>query len=292
MGERKEILEKVSALGAANPPAGGANQGASFSRLLQGRLASIEKRDWELWVLALSMVGILAVGYFFVIFPAVFLGQRTIFIHANFSSPLLVGQIALVLLFLIHLAHKHIQIRTLRAESIVEALQFELAHAQLMLDPLTQAFNRTALEEVISKELNRAKRRQTTLVFLYIDVDDLKRVNTRYGHLSGDLVLSEVGAVLKGCVRGSDYVIRMGGDEFLIVCTDTDLSGGEAVKRRVNMRTDRWNQSSPLEGFQLAMSIGVELFDGTRAFDEVLAAADAKMYTEKQARQANAKKSS
>ena len=214
------------------------------------------------------MVAILAVGYFFVIFPAVFLGQRTIFIHANLSSPLLVGQITLVMLFLIHLAHKHIQIRTLRAESIVEALQFELAHAQLMLDPLTQAFNRTALEEVISKELNRAKRRQTTLVFLYIDVDDLKRVNTRYGHLSGDLVLSEAGAVLKGCVRGSDYVIRMGGDEFLVVLADTDLAGGDVVKGRVNLRTGRWNQSSPLEGFPVAMSIGVELFDGTRAFDE------------------------
>lgn len=286
MGERKETLDQGSASGAAKPPAGGANKVASFSRLLQGRLALIEKRDWELWILALSMVAILAVGYFFVIFPAVFLGQRTLFIHANLSSPLLVGQITLVMLFLIHLAHKHIQIRTLRAESIVEALQFELAHAQLMLDPLTQAFNRTALEEVISKELNRAKRRQTTLVFLYIDVDDLKRVNTRYGHLSGDLVLSEAGAVLKGCVRGSDYVIRMGGDEFLVVCTDTDLAGGEVVKQRVNFRSDRWNQSSPLEGFQMTMSIGVELFDGTREFDEVLAGADAKMYAEKQARHA------
>jgi diguanylate cyclase (GGDEF)-like protein len=286
MEERKETLGKGSAPGAAHPPAGGGNQAPSFSRLLQGRLSTIERRDWELWILALSMVGILAVGYFFVIFPAVFMGQRTIFIHANLSSPLLVGQIALVLLFLIHLAHKHIQIRTLRAESIVEALQFELAHAQLMLDPLTQAFNRTALEEVISKELNRAKRKQTTLVFLYIDVDDLKRVNTRYGHLSGDLVLSEAGAVLKGCVRGSDYVIRMGGDEFLVVLADTDLPGGEVVKGRVNLRCDRWNQSSPLEGFQLTMSVGVELFDGTRAFDEVLAAADAKMYTEKQGRHA------
>ena len=78
MGERKETLDKGSASGAANPPAGGANQVTSFSRLLQGRLASIEKRDWELWILALSMVAILAVGYFFVIFPAVFLGQRTI----------------------------------------------------------------------------------------------------------------------------------------------------------------------------------------------------------------------
>ena len=286
MGERKALIDRGSASGAANPPAAPVNQTASFSRLLQGRLSTIEKRDWELWILALSMVGILAVGYFFVIFPAVFMGQHSIFIHANLSSPLLVGQITLVMLFLIHLAHKHIQIRTLRAESIVEALQFELAHAQLMLDPLTQAFNRTALEEVISKELNRARRRQTTLVLLYIDVDDLKRVNTRYGHLSGDLVLSEAGAVLKGCVRGSDYVIRMGGDEFLVVLADTDLAGGEVVKGRVNLRTGRWNQSSPLEGFQLAMSIGVEMFDGTRAFDEVLAAADAKMYTEKQARHA------
>jgi diguanylate cyclase (GGDEF)-like protein len=261
----------------------------SFSYQIQERMASIERRDWELWTLALVMVAVLALGYFFVIFPAVFLDQHVFFIEARLSTPLVVGQLALVLLFLIYIAHKQFLIRSLRSQSIIDALNFELAHAQLMLDPLTHAFNRAALEEVISKEVSRAKRQQTILVFMYIDVDDLKQVNTRYGHLSGDLVLGEVGAILKGCVRGSDFVIRMGGDEFLVVLTDSKLMGSNAVKRRIIERSERWNQNTPLKGFQLGLSIGSEEFDGSRPLDEVLAEADAKMYAEKQARRSGAK---
>lgn len=246
-------------------------------------MSTIEKRDWELWILALSMVAILAIGYFFVIFPAVFLGQQTFFVQAKLSSPLVVGQLALIVLFLIYIAHKHIQVRNLRAQSVIEALNFQLTHAQLLLDPLTQAFTRGALEEVVSKEIKRVLRKQATLIFLYIDVDDLKRVNSRFGHLSGDLVLSEVGAILKGCVRGSDYVIRVGGDEFLVALVDTDMPGAEIVKGRMNERAEQWNQNSPLPGFLLMLSIGVQEFDPSRSFDEVLADADAKMYAEKQA---------
>ncbi len=285
MPEPKEDASKTRSRGDSKPNPGGntSETPRTFSSQLQERMASIEKRDWELWVLALTMVAILAVGYFIVVFPAVFMEQRNFFVQAKISTPLVVGQLVLILLFLIYVGHKQFHIRTLRAQSIIEALNFELAHATLMLDPLTQAFNRTALEEVIGKELNRAKRQQTTLVFMYIDLDNLKFVNTRFGHLSGDLVLSEVGAILKGCVRGSDYVIRMGGDEFLVVLADTTLQGGDAVKHRTNDRVDRWNQSTPLSGYELGLSIGLEEFDGTRTFDEVLAGADAKMYAEKQA---------
>ncbi|MBI2817892.1 MAG: GGDEF domain-containing protein [Acidobacteria bacterium] len=263
----------------------------TFSQQIQQRMSAIERRDWELWLLALAMVGILAIGYFFVIFPSVFLGEHTLYVQAKLSSPLAVGQLALVLLFLIYVAHKHLEVRRVRSQSLVDALNFQLSHAQLLLDPLTHAFNRTALEEVIGKEIKRAQRKQTTLVFLYVDLDDLKSVNSRFGHLSGDLVLSEAGAILKSCVRGSDYVIRMGGDEFLLTLVDTTLEGAVAVKNRINLRCERWNQNSPLAGFILSMSIGVQEYDGTLSFDEVLAQADNKMYTEKQAHAVERKRS-
>lgn len=254
----------------------------TFSHQLQERMSTIERRDWELWMLALSMVGILAVGYFFIIFPSVFLGEHTFYVQAKLSSPLAVGQLALVLMFLVYVAHKHLEVRKLRSQSLLDALNFQLSHAQLLLDPLTQAFNRTALEEVIGKEIKRVQRKQTTLVFLYVDLDDLKSVNSRFGHLSGDLVLSEAGAILKCCVRGSDYVIRMGGDEFLVALIDTDMNGALIVKKRINSHCQIWSQNSPLAGFTLSMSIGVQEFDGTRSLDEVLAEADDNMYTEKQ----------
>jgi diguanylate cyclase (GGDEF)-like protein len=122
------------------------------------------------------------------------------------------------------------------------------------------------------------------LFFLYVDVNDFKNVNTKFGHLSGDLVLAEVGGILKRCVRGSDYVIRMGGDEFLAALVDTDLPGSEVVKARINQRVQEWNANSPLPEFQLGLSIGIQGFDPSRTLDDVLADADSKMYAEKKQR--------
>ncbi|MBI3894772.1 MAG: GGDEF domain-containing protein [Acidobacteria bacterium] len=253
----------------------------SFSQQLRQRMAVVEKRDWELWVLALTMVAVLAIGLFIVLAPSVFMGQDIIRVQARLSPQLLLGMLVLIMLLLAYLVHKQLQLRALRFQSIQEAWNFQMTHVQLLIDPLTQALNRSALEEILSKEIKRAQRKQTTLVFLYLDINNFKSVNTRYGHLSGDLVLTEVGGILKQCVRGSDYVIRMGGDEFLVALVDTDEPGAEIVKRRIHQMAEKWSLTSPLPGFTLNMSVGVQVFDGSRPFDQVLAEADARMYAEK-----------
>ena len=244
-------------------------------------MSVVEKRDWELWVLALAMMAVLAGGLFVILIPPTFLGQNTIHVQARLSPQLLLGLLVLVMLLLVYLAHKQLQVRAMRFQSIQEAWNFQMSHVQLLIDPLTKALNRAALEEILSKEIKRAQRNQTTLVFLYIDIDNFKQVNTRYGHLSGDLVLTEVGGLLKQCVRGSDYVIRMGGDEFLVALVDTDEAGAEIVKHRISQSAAQWSQTSPLPGFTLSLSVGLQVFDGSKSFDEVLAAADSRMYEEK-----------
>lgn len=253
----------------------------AFSFQLRERLASVERRDWELWILALVTVVILAAGLFFVLLPAVFLGDRTLQIRANLSPQLILGLLVLVLLLVAYLVHKQIELRALRLRSIVEAWNFEVAHVQMLIDPLTQVFNRASLEEILSKEIKRVQRRQSTMVFLYADINDFKLVNTRFGHLSGDLVLAEVGGLMKQSVRGSDYVVRLGGDEFLAALVDTDEKGGEIVKARVRDRVAEWNQNSPLPGFVLSLSIGIQPYDPSLSFDQVMAEADTKMYAEK-----------
>ena len=259
-------------------------QSRTFSRQLRERMAAIEKQDWQLWILALLMVAVLAAGFFFVLLPSVFLGQRSIEINASISPQLLLGMLVLVMMFIAYLIHKHFQVRALRMQSLSDAWTSEVSHIQSLVDPLTQALNRSALEEILGREIKRVQRRQSTLFFLYIDVNDFKDVNSRFGHLSGDLVLAEVGGLLKRCVRGSDYVIRMWGDEFLAALVDTDLPGAETVKGRINQRVEEWNLSSPLPEFQLSLSIGVQEVDAARTLDEVLAEADAKMYSEKKSR--------
>ena len=256
-------------------------QSQTFSKQLRERMAALEKKDWELWILALLMLAVLAIGFLLVLLPSFFLEDGAIQINARISPQLLLGLLVLVMMFIAYLVHKHFQVRAMRVQSINEAWNAEVAHMQSLVDPLTQALNRSALEEILSREIKRVQRRQSTLFFLYMDVNDFKNVNSKFGHLSGDLVLAEVGGILKRCVRGSDYVIRMGGDEFLAALVDTDLPGSEVVKSRINQKVEEWNTNSPLPDFRLSLSIGVQGFDPARTLDEVLADADSKMYAEK-----------
>ena len=247
-------------------------------------MASLERKDWELWILALLMLGVLAAGFFLILLPAVFFNDGAIHINAQVSPQLLLGFLVLTMMLIAYLVHKHFQVRTMRMQSLSDAWDAEVAHVQSLVDPLTQALNRSALEEILSREIKRVQRKQSTLFFLYLDVDDFKNVNSRFGHLSGDLVLAEVGGILKRCVRGSDYVIRMGGDEFLAALVDTDMAGAEVVRGRVHQRAEEWNVNSPLPGFRLGLSIGVQAFDPERTLDQVLAEADSKMYAVKKER--------
>jgi diguanylate cyclase (GGDEF)-like protein len=247
-------------------------------------MASLERRDWELWILALLMLAVLATGFFLILFRAVFFNDGSIQINARISPQLLLGFLVLVMMLIAYLVHKHFQVRTMRMQSLSDAWDAEVAHVQSLVDPLTQALNRAALEEILGREVKRVQRRQSTLIFLYLDVDDFKNVNTKFGHLSGDLVLAEVGGILKRCVRGSDYVIRMGGDEFLAALVDTDEAGAGVVKGRIQHHVEEWNRNSPLPGFRLSLSIGVQACDPERSLDQVLAEADSKMYAVKKER--------
>ncbi|MBI4460807.1 MAG: GGDEF domain-containing protein [Acidobacteria bacterium] len=253
----------------------------TFTHQLRERLSVVERRDWELWGLALGTVGVLVVGVFFFLLPSFLEGQKNIRIQAELSPALAGGLLVLLLLLTGYLAQKHVQLRSARHRSILEAVNFELAHAQLLIDPVTRTWTRAALQELLGRELNRVQRRQGTLVLLYIDADNFRQVNSRYGHLTGDLVLAEIGGFLKQSIRGSDYAIRMGGDEFLVALVDTDLPGANSVKTRILEYVSEWNSKSAFAGLSLSLSIGIEEFDAERSLDDVLAAVDSRMYADK-----------
>ncbi|MBI3896093.1 MAG: GGDEF domain-containing protein [Acidobacteria bacterium] len=253
----------------------------NFTHQLRGRLAGIERRDWELWALALGAVAILAAGFFFFLLPSFLEGQKNIHIEADLSPALAGGLLVLLVLLVGYLAQKQVHIRGLRHSSILEAVNFELTHAHLLIDPVTKIWTRSALKDLLGREMNRVQRKQGTLVLFYIDIDNFKQVNTKYGHVTGDLVLAEVGGFLKHSIRGSDYAIRMGGDEFLVALVDTDLVGANCVRSRIQERVKEWNSKSPILGLSLSLSIGIEELDGERSLDDVLTSVDSRMYAEK-----------
>lgn len=259
----------------------------TFSAVTQ-QLAALEKRDWELWIIV-SLAGVLvAVGLLALIAPAAFLKQDEVHLQITVSRQLVMGLFVLLVLLNSYLITRRLELRRTRQRLISSTIQNELVRLQSFTDPLTEVYNRRSLGDMAGRFISHARRLQTSLTFILIDVDRFKQVNTKFGHLTGDFVLAEVATLLRSSVRGSDAVVRYGGDEFLIILADTGALGARRVVERIRKYLLDWNTSEHLEDFQLSLSIGVSEWSDGRTLDEMLDAADQDMYAEKASRKPKA----
>jgi diguanylate cyclase (GGDEF)-like protein len=245
------------------------------------QLSQLEKRDGELWLIV-SLTGLLVgAGLLAVLFPAAFLKQGNIHFEITVSRPLVLGLVALLALLNTYLLTRRLEIRRVREELISRTIQQELLQQQSFTDPLTEIYNRHSLEDMAGRFMSQARRSKKPLTLMLIDVDQFKQVNTRFGHLTGDVVLANTAALLKHSVRGSDAVFRYGGDEFLIILADTSSVDARHVVARIRTGLSDWNRAKHLENFELSLSIGVAEWSEGRTLDALLDNADHEMYAVK-----------
>ena len=247
-------------------------------------LRNLEKRDGELWVIVTATGLLVGAGLLAVLLPAAFLRSGSLHFEITVSKELACGLLVLLILANTYLVSRRIEFRRLRQRMISTAMQNELIRLQSFTDPLTEIYNRRSLEELAGRFIGQAKRLGNPLTFLLIDLDHFKQVNTRFGHLTGDFVLTEVATLLKSSIRGTDAAIRYGGDEFLIALSNTDASGAATVVNRIETSLNEWNQSSSLDDFTVSMSLGLAEWTDGKTLDEVLDQADRNMYEEKSRR--------
>jgi len=172
-------------------------------------------------------------------------------------------------------------VRRLREQLISTTLQNQVIEQQSFTDPLTEIYNRRSLDRLAGQFISQARRRGSALSFLMIDADNFKKINTRFGHLTGDFVLAEIAGILKASIRGSDAVVRYGGDEFLIWLADTTASAAETVVKRIDGKLDDWNAAGNVEDFAISVSIGIAEWHDGDTLDEMLDGADRRMYERK-----------
>ncbi len=104
---------------------------------------------------------------------------------------------------------------------------------QATIDPLTQTFNRRALQEFAEKALAQAKRINTNIVIIIMDIDNFKKVNDEYGHQAGDQVLIEFSRRLRDNLREYDILARFGGEEFLLLLPNTELESALTISEKL-----------------------------------------------------------
>ncbi|HEU5318070.1 MAG TPA: GGDEF domain-containing protein [Chloroflexota bacterium] len=164
-------------------------------------------------------------------------------------------------------------------------------------DPLTGLHNRRSLVEIYERERARAERvarehaqrggtgapHNNRLALLFVDVNQFKTINDTYGHLVGDEVLCAVARTLRHAVRASDLVARYGGDEFVVLMPESSKAGAEHVCTR--MRLLFQEMTGPhAQPVPYTVSVGLAVSDAFHppALEELMAAADAAMYRDKE----------
>jgi len=248
------------------------------------QLSKLEKRDWELWTIIMIAGILVSATLLAILFRAAFLTSEGIHFELTVSRPLAIGLFVLLGLLNTYLVSKRFEVRRLREQVISTTLQNQVIEQQSFIDPLTEIYNRQSLDQTAGRFISQAMRRHMPLVFLMVDANNFKKVNTRFGHLTGDFVLAEIASVLKSCIRASDAAIRYGGDEFLIILADTTEIGAGKVTERIHRKFDDWNDAGHLEDFRVEVSVGaVEWHEGD-SLDEMLDKSDQRMYAQKPTR--------
>jgi two-component system cell cycle response regulator len=151
-------------------------------------------------------------------------------------------------------------------------------------DPLTRVLNRRALVERLTAEVDRARRYDSGLTMLLIDVDHFKQINDTAGHLAGDSVLRQLGALLEDAVRKVDIVARYGGEEFVAILPETSSEGGvtfaDRLRERIASQIFDVGVEQPVH---LTVSIGIATItsEHVTSTEDLFARADEALYRAK-----------
>jgi diguanylate cyclase (GGDEF)-like protein len=156
---------------------------------------------------------------------------------------------------------------------------------ELMIrDPLTQLFNRRQLDDRLKTEFAFAKRHDTSLHALMVDLDRFKPINDRFGHQAGDRVLREVARCLEHVLRVEDLVGRYGGEEFLIAIRGVDELGAKALGERLRSTIEALQINHVQKDIPVTVSIGIgEMRNEHEAVGDLLRVADEALYEAKAA---------
>lgn len=156
------------------------------------------------------------------------------------------------------------------------------AHEQAFVDPLTGVANRRAYDERMTLEFMRWKRTKDTLLLAILDIDHFKNINDTFGHPVGDKVLRSISQLIDKQVRGSDFFGRIGGEEFAIIFTGSDLAN--AMKRLNEFRQSVEACKFGVKGKRLVitMSVGCAVFNSEDKPSDVYERADKALFKAKQ----------
>ena len=172
------------------------------------------------------------------------------------------------------------------AVSLANARMVKRLEELATLDGLTGLYNKRAMLEMAEQKMAASKRFNRKLSVLITDIDHFKKVNDTYGHDVGDVVIKGLGDILRRAKRNTDAVARFGGEEFVIICEETDARGAMLLAERIREELKRTvfhaKSGAVAQTLQVTCSLGVATFpDAGETWEEMFKAADEALYVSK-----------
>jgi diguanylate cyclase (GGDEF)-like protein len=176
----------------------------------------------------------------------------------------------------------------LSLKTSIDQRRFVLLEAENITDPLTKVYNRRYLDRRLDEEVERSKRYSLKLSVLMLDIDHFKQVNDKYGHQAGDVTLSSLASLLKNSIRDLDIIARFGGEEFLVICTNTAIDEATQLAERLRQLVESYqinihDGSGHNQTIQISVSIGAAEFNTIfDSKDKLIQASDQALYRAKE----------
>jgi diguanylate cyclase (GGDEF)-like protein len=165
-----------------------------------------------------------------------------------------------------------------RKDALIKKLKYYAS-----TDFMTEVLNRRSGLELLNKKFNLSKINNENIIVCFVDVDGLKIINDNFGHQEGDKLLINTAEVLKNSIRKTDFLIRMGGDEFLVVFPDTKVEEVYKIWDRINRTLDEINKNNNKYSFSLSYGLCEykKEIQGDMTISELIKSADDDMYRRK-----------
>lgn len=172
--------------------------------------------------------------------------------------------------------------KSLKNPTVVELKLFEEANHHSKCDPMTGLFNRSYFTEALSGEISRSKRQHTEFSLIFLDLDNFKKINDHFGHLTGDTVLTRISSLIQKEKRAEDTAARFGGEEMIILLPETNKMNALVKADRIRQKIEEQEFEYEGKKFNVTVSGGIASFPlDAQTSQELIECSDKAMYRAK-----------
>jgi len=235
-------------------------------------MGALSGRDLQLFSISLLLMLVLGAGILTLIYPNLKAAPATLQVNTRLLTQLFFGLITLIILFNVYIALQKKELGATRRRLVEELIFNERMEAVTMIDPITQLFNRRAMEQMVAHEVSRTNRLGSALSLAVLEISDFESISNRLGTAASEQFLYEAAQLVKNIFRGSDMVFRHKETQFLVVMPGTAEQQVDFAIDRLKGEINRYNLEVRPQT-KLAFSYGVaEYAQGSRITDTVVTA--------------------